>query len=132
MMGTLKRTFQNLKNVLGISMVSNGDVCMCVSDLTNHAKSLSCRMEFRLNVCTGFGDLEVAYSGALNQGIGAQNDNCRTSSTCLSSPVVGSAPIGEDPQYILIISFCLGITRRGVQANKGRGVRFLNRRVPGV
>ena len=71
MMGSLKRTFQNLKNVLGISMESNSNVCMRMSDLTNHAKGLSCRMEFRLNVCTGFGDLEVAHSGALYQGIGA-------------------------------------------------------------
>ena len=132
MMGALKGTFQNLKNVLGVSMVSNADVWMRVSDLTNHAKSLSCRMEFRLNVCTGFGDLEVAHSSALYQGIRAQNDNRPTSGTCLSSPVVGSAPIREDPKHILGISLCLGITRRGVQANKGRSVRFFNRRVPGV
>ena len=71
MMGSLKRALQNLKNILGISVESNGNVCMYMSDLTNHTKGLSCRMEFCLNVCAGFGDLEVAHRGALYQGVGA-------------------------------------------------------------
>ena len=132
MVSTLKRTLQNLKHILRIGVVRDGDVWVNLSHTTDHAKGLSCRMKFSLDVGAGFRDLKIANRGIFYQGIWTQDNDRSTTGASLSSLVVGGTSIGEDSKDVLRVTFCLGVTFRGAQANERGCVGFLDRWVSGV